>query len=534
VGIFLGPTGTEVAPPLAPTEVQATAGDETAILSWAAVEDPILTGYHVYRRDRSEGDFTRITRAPLADTTFTDAGLTNEQTYAYYVTGVGQGNLESHAGSDTVSTAPEGGPNYRLLALRQSLSIGQGEEESIPLSVEILEGFDQEVTLSTVAPEGLEVLFEPERFVPPQVVNVLVKASADAQPGRFAVTLEGSGAEKKTVEISVEVTKTVKGRSLLTLELDQGSVPLGTPLLVSGRLFPGVQTQLRLDFEAEEADSLISLTVEADAAGGYQTEFAVPFVDRWGATAFWEGGETTTGTQSRSAKFAVTSGRTRITCTSDLSDDADLGFIATIKGRIYPSPGTVAVTLTLRRPDGTEEVVDGVLSGEQGFYGHDLPMDQAGVWQVEASWGGNDLLLGAASPAVTVPVQTDVGRVILLAGGQDSNRDVFWPTSNYLGNLAYTTFQKRRLVKEKIFYLNDRQEQDVDRDGFQEDVDEKATMNAWTDAWNWARERVQSDSPLYQWFGHVLTKKCRFLKLVSSTAKSRILPLQKKRHHGTG
>jgi hypothetical protein len=41
-------------------------------------------------------------------------------------------------------------------------------------------------------------------------------------------------------------------------------------------------------------------------------------------------------------------------------------------------------------------------------------------------------------------------------------------------------------------------------------------------------------SRIYQWFGHVLTKKCRFLKLVSSTAKSRILPLQKKRHHGTG
>ena len=495
--ISLGPVGTEVAPPPPPAGVQATAGDEKASLSWSAVDDPILAGYHVYRRDRPEGDFTRITRAPLVDTTFTDIGLTNEQTYAYYLTSVGQANLESHAGSDTVSVAPVGGANYRLLALRQSVSVGQGEEESIPLSVEILEGFDQEVVLSAVASEGLEVIFEPEKFVPPQVVNVLVKAGADAQPGRFAVTLEGSGEEKKTAEISVEVTKTVKGRSLLTLELDQGSVPLGTPLVISGRLFPGTQTQVRLELEAEEAGSLISLTVETDAAGGYQTEFAVPFVDRWRATAFWDGDETTTGTQSRSAKFAVTSGKTRITCTSDLADDADLGFIATIKGRIYPSPGTVAVTLTLRRPDGTEEVLDGVLSGEQGFYGHAIRMDQAGVWQVEASWGGNDLLLGASSPAVAIPVQTDVGRVILMAGGQDSNRDVFWPTSNYLGNLAYTTFQKRRLVKEKIFYLNDRQAQDVDRDGFQEDVDDGATMGAWSDAWTWARERFQSDSPLY-------------------------------------
>ena len=67
-----------------------------------------------------------------------------------------------------------------------------------------------------------------------------------------------------------------------------------------------------------------------------------------------------------------------------------------------------------------------------------------------------------ASASTTVPVQTDIGRAILLAGGQDSNQDVFWPTSNYLGNLAYTALQKRRFPKEKVFYLNDRQEQDVD------------------------------------------------------------------------
>jgi len=48
-----------------------------------------------------------------------------------------------------------------------------------------------------------------------------------------------------------------------------------------------------------------------------------------------------------------------------------------------------------------------------------------------------------------------------------------------------------------VFYLNDRQVQDVDRDGFQEDVDAGATMGAWEEAWDWARTRVNADSPLY-------------------------------------
>ena len=49
-----------------------------------------------------------------------------------------------------------------------------------------------------------------------------------------------------------------------------------------------------------------------------------------------------------------------------------------------------------------------------------------------------------------------------------------------------------------------------------------------------ASGQINSATYVDQWFGHILTKKCRVLRLVSSTAKSTIPHTQKQRHHGSG
>ena len=497
LSVFLGPAGTEAPSPPVPIEVKAESGDEEIVLSWPAVDDPSLIGYHVYRRDRADVDFVRITQLPLAGTAFTDVDLTNGQTYTYSVQSVGQKALLSDL-SEAVAGTPTGGGNFSLVMLRKSVSAARGDSVSLPMSIEPLEGFDEEVMLSIEAPEGLEVVFSPAQFALPRIVEVKIRVATDAPVGRSELVLQGEGGDKvNTAEIVLEVTEKVLEQSVLTLELDQEEVPLDIPLLLNGRLFPGTQTQVQLDFRAERADTLISMMVDTDKEGGYRAPFLAPFTDKWNVSASWAGNDDFEGAQSRAVEFRVTSGKTRITATSDLADDADLGWIATVKGRIYPSPGTVGVTLNVRKPDGSEEKIEGLLASAEGFYGHDLRMDQQGLWELWASWKGNDRLLGAASSVITVPVGADVGRVLLVACGQDSPRDIFWPTSNYLANLAYTTFQKRRLLKEKVFYLNDRQDQDVDRDGFMEDVDGSPTMAEMGDAWDWVKERVNVDNPLF-------------------------------------
>ena len=94
-----------------------------------------------------------------------------------------------------VSATPTGGGNFQLLVLRKSVSVAREDSVSLPMSIESLEGFDKEVTLSTEAPEGLEVVFDPAQFVPPIIVEVKVRAAADAPLGRFELELQGAGGD---------------------------------------------------------------------------------------------------------------------------------------------------------------------------------------------------------------------------------------------------------------------------------------------------------------------------------------------------
>lgn len=65
-------------------------------LSWFAWPGGIpLAGYHVYRKLLPDGDFIRITGAPLAGLAYTDASVSNGNYYQYYVVGVDTEGFQS-------------------------------------------------------------------------------------------------------------------------------------------------------------------------------------------------------------------------------------------------------------------------------------------------------------------------------------------------------------------------------------------------------------------------------------------------------
>ncbi len=54
-------------------------------LNWAASTETGLQGYHVYRANAPEGPFAKLTSSPQAGTTYTDTGVTPENSYTYLV-----------------------------------------------------------------------------------------------------------------------------------------------------------------------------------------------------------------------------------------------------------------------------------------------------------------------------------------------------------------------------------------------------------------------------------------------------------------
>lgn len=102
-------------PPAPPTALQAVAGDGVVELRWnpssgpAQAGTPPLQGYNVYRGDQPQAYGNQpINAAPIVDTRFRDAGLTNETTYYFVVRSVAgeRPRWRESANSNEVSAAP--------------------------------------------------------------------------------------------------------------------------------------------------------------------------------------------------------------------------------------------------------------------------------------------------------------------------------------------------------------------------------------------------------------------------------------------
>lgn len=96
----------------APSNLQATAGDQSLGLTWSPVSG--AQSYNVYRGLFAGGQGQTAYRSGIAATSFADTGLTNGQTYYYKVTSASAGaesGLSSEVAGTPVATAPPPPPS---------------------------------------------------------------------------------------------------------------------------------------------------------------------------------------------------------------------------------------------------------------------------------------------------------------------------------------------------------------------------------------------------------------------------------------
>ena len=95
-------------PPAAPQGLVATAGEGLVSLTWAANTEPDLAGYNVYR------DGAKVNGPLVTAAAYVDTGLTNGQTYAYTVTAVDFGGLESDPSDEASATPMNAAPSLSI------------------------------------------------------------------------------------------------------------------------------------------------------------------------------------------------------------------------------------------------------------------------------------------------------------------------------------------------------------------------------------------------------------------------------------
>jgi len=105
--------GMPIVPPPAPDITAVTAGNGQIAVSWNPVDG--ATSYSIFRSTTPGGEFESASiQSGLANTTYTDIGLTNGATYYYAVAAVGQGGSTLSAGVSATPAPPVPGSGGAL------------------------------------------------------------------------------------------------------------------------------------------------------------------------------------------------------------------------------------------------------------------------------------------------------------------------------------------------------------------------------------------------------------------------------------
>ncbi|MEZ5402653.1 MAG: fibronectin type III domain-containing protein [Bryobacteraceae bacterium] len=82
------------------------ATNRTVVLTWTASTSGNVTGYNIYRGDKSGGPYTMVNSSVVPSTTYTDAAVEPGKTYCYSATAVDNGNNESVYSNQSEAVIP--------------------------------------------------------------------------------------------------------------------------------------------------------------------------------------------------------------------------------------------------------------------------------------------------------------------------------------------------------------------------------------------------------------------------------------------
>jgi fibronectin type 3 domain-containing protein len=252
------------APPLAPTGLQATAGNAQVSLVWTASTS--ATSYHVKRSTTSGGPYTQV--AAPTTTSDTDSGLTNGTTYFYVVSALNAAG--ESANSSQVSATPVGAAADVTITVNPAITkpispyiyginFYSGVTGAPPLLTFDRDGGDRWTAynwINNASNAGSDYLYENDDYL----CNGTCNASIPAE----AVRLFISGDQSNNMA------------SLVTLQM-QGHVSIDTTVVQVPMPFPNLQ-YFRPAVDQKSAASSAPFTLTPPAASTdnnvYMDEFA--------------------------------------------------------------------------------------------------------------------------------------------------------------------------------------------------------------------------------------------------------------------
>jgi PKD repeat protein len=218
-----------------------------------------------------------------------------------------------------------------------------------------------------------------------------------------------------SVSKQVVVDKTL---SVTTLEVSANTTTLGRSISLSGSISPspGV-VSVTLNYRIQGAQEWATLAVVQTNTTGY---FSYPSwtpstVNIYQVRATWEGTAEIQGAPSEIVEITVNKAPSQVTCTAN-PKTVPAGTKVTISGTVTATMGTtstpivgVTVTVYVQATGQAEAAIGTAVTNANGAYTLDYTPPKRGVYQVRASWNGDDNTLSATSEWDVITVNEPPG-----------------------------------------------------------------------------------------------------------------------------
>ena len=238
-------------------------------------------------------------------------------------------------------------------------------------------------------------------WTPPATGYYTIKAS---WKGDF----EHEGASDTTT-LTVE-----KASSLIVLTLSGYTAEVGANISVNGILYPAKATTITIEYALPNGTISIE-TVSSNSEGIFSKVFTADQVGEWPIKASWAGDNVYAETESSPTTLTVAKIPSSLSITASPLT-VNIGEEVTISGTLTPAQ-TATITLTYTMSNGTT-TTKAVATTSAGVFTHTIELNQGGIWQVKASWNGNEQYEATASVPITVTAQTvdQTTQILAMAG----------------------------------------------------------------------------------------------------------------------
>lgn len=227
-------------------------------------------------------------------------------------------------------------------------------------------------------------------WIPPSPGNCTIEAS---WKGDF----EHAGANVTTT-LGVK-----KAFSVIALTLSSYAAEVGDTIIVDGTLYPAKSTAIIIEYMMPNGGTTTE-NVNSNDAGVFSDTFTADSVGEWTICASWVGDDAHEGTENSPVTLTVAKHQSTLWIeASPLTVNA--GENVTISGELTGTVSQTIINLVYTTPNGTK-LTKTVASTSTGMFTHAMKLDQAGIWQIKATWNGNTQYEAADSNPMAVTAQT--------------------------------------------------------------------------------------------------------------------------------